>query len=264
MAMKWKKVSLNDAAIHMKYNLPLSEKDADNIKNRINKRVLKLVSELGTNSKEYKQFVTKAGEMGFNMTLVNRTVKQTSYKADIKTGSFGVVVEDVDVQILSRGKYAKGMSDANLIELDKLTKSRSSREAQKRILQAAGVDTKGLSKSDLLEKARVELGKKDYIETWFNENPDLIYEILIEKGWERLKDHSNEEIAKAIKELTEQDSNARKERLGGYESWADRYAAEGRDSLRLRRERAEQEAKTSGRAARKQAATQRAKPKYTI
>ena len=260
MGLRLKPVSVDEAAQH----IGLSDKDRDNIKNRINKRVLKMVGDLGTNSKEYKQFIAKAGEMGFRMTLVNRKVKQTSYKPNIKSGSFGVVVEDVDVQILSRGKYAKGMTDKNLIELDKLTKSRPSRKVQELILKSAGIDTKGLSKSDMLEKARMELGKKDFIETWFNENPDLIYEILIEKGWERLKDHSNEEIVKAIKELTEQDESARKERLGGYESWADRYEAEGRDSLRLRRKHAEEEAKTGGRAARKQAATQRAKPKYTI
>ena len=264
MALKWNKVSLNDAAIHMKYNLPLSEKDADNIKNRINKRVLKLASELGTNSKEYKQFVAKAGEMGFKMTLVNRKVKQTAYKADIKSGSFGVVVEDVDVQILSRGKYAKGMTEDNLIALDKFTKTNSARDAQKRILKAAGVDTKGLSNADKLERARLELGQKDYIETWFNENPDLIYEILIEKGWERLRDHSNEEIFKAVKEIVEKGEEARKESLGGYSSWADRYEKEGGDSLRIRRKLAEQEAMTGGRAARRQAATQRRKPKYTI
>lgn len=260
MGLRFKPVSVDEVAQHM----GLSDNDRDNIKNRINKRVLKMVSDLGTNSKEYKQFISKAGEMGFKMTLVNRKVKQTSYKADIKSGSFGVVVEDVDVQILSRGKYAKGMTDRNLIELDKLTKSRPSRKAQELILQSAGIDTKGLSKADKLERARLELGKKDFIENWFNENPDLIYEILIEKGWERLKDHSNEEIVNAIKELTGQDENTRKERLGNYESWADRYEKEGGDSLRIRRKRAEQEAMTGGRAARRQAATQKKKAKYTI
>lgn len=275
MGLKWSKVSLNDAAIHMKYNLPLSEKDADNIKNRINKRVLKLASELGTKSEEYKMFVAKAGEMGFKMTLVNRKVMQTVYKANVKTGSFEAVTESSDVQILSRGKYADNMTDDNLIALDQLTKTRSSRDAQKRILKAAGKETKGMTKQQMLEEARKELGKSGYVQTWFNENPDLIYEVLVEKGWERISDHSTEEIYNAVKELVEKDKDARNAGLvyerdengnaiAKYSSWAERFEKEGGDSLRIRRKRAEQEAMTSGRAARRQAATQRRKPKYTI
>ena len=260
MGLKWNRVSIDEAASAM----GLTDRERDNIKNRINKRVMKMVADLGVESAGYKKFARHAGEMGFKMTLVNRKMMQTIYKVDIDKQIFEPVSEEVTMQILSRGQFAKGMSDKNLLFLDKLTKEESSKKMLGKLLENSKTDTSKLSKSDKLDAARQQLGKTSYIQKWFDENPDLIYEVLVEKGWESIRDHSTDEVYKAVQELVGRSEEARKESLGGYESWADRYAAEGRDSLRIRRERAEQEAKTSGRAARKQAATQRAKPKYTI
>lgn len=260
MGLKWNKVSVDEAAASM----GLTDRERDNIKNRINKRVMKMVADLGVESAGYKKFARNAGEMGFKMTLVNRKMMQTIYKVDIDKRIFEPVTEEVTMQILSRGQFAKGMSDKNLLYLDKLTKEESSRKTLNKLLDSSKTDTSKLSKDDKLDVARQYLGKTSYIEKWFDENPDLIYEVLVEKGWENIRDHSTDEIYKAVQEIVGKGEEARKESLGGYSSWADRYEKEGGDSLRIRRKQAEQEAMTGGRAARRQAATQRKKAKYTI
>lgn len=198
--------------------MKLDDRGRDNIANRVNKRVQKIVSEMGTSSKEYQKFRDLAGKT-LGMKLVERDVVSKRYKLNETTGKYEIVKEKTKMVILSRSKKHPGFTDYNLVTLDQ--EIRTVEEAQR-------AATKGHTKEELLEdwKLRNENASKlptdkqlyadaailqaslsDLIEEEFHDNEDLIYEIMMENGWSSLKDASNnEDIYRAIQKTKQRNS----------------------------------------------------------
>ena len=177
---------------------------------KINKRMRDIVNKTGLTTAEFDYFENR---------ITTGTLKTaTAYTEN-----------DEAYQLLSRSKKdIESYSESDLLALEQRTRKWSQvKEEVERAMNSQALEEGGEPVKHSMSEIREFLNMRKALRDWFDENHDLVYQILENTGWENIGSHTNQEIYNEVM----------KARAQGLKSYSEEDQDKIRSEYRARRER---------------------------
>lgn len=158
---------------------------------KINKRMRDIINKTGFTTAEFEYFENR---------LTTGTLKTaTAYTAD-----------DESYYLLSRKKKdIESYSEKDLLALEQRTRTWSQiKENVERAMNSQALEEGGEVVKHSMQEIREFLDMRKVLRDWFDENHDLVYQILENTGWENVGSHTNQEIYEEVMKAKRQGMRA--------------------------------------------------------